>query len=168
MYRTATFVALGTAVVIAIVHVLAIAGYTPLGMVPVFPAFLIAFACFARFVRDHRGRKITSPFDLIANWPRWAYLLFGFVFLYAGINFAWFMAVTGGATVNEQAGQTYLMDHGRILRALDPAEVRAYQAWNVRLFSGHILPFLVLPGLYFLMRSRKRAPASVVPLDSAR
>jgi hypothetical protein len=159
MRRTVSFLALGTALAVATIHGLAIAGFAPWGMAPVFPALFVAFGCFAALLGDQRERKIIYPLGLFANWPAWAFLLFGVVFLCAGVNFVWFFASTGGGALLEQSGQTFLADHGRIIRPLDAAGVRAFHAWEVRLFSGHILPFVVLPGLYFLVQSRQpRAP----------
>ena len=146
------------------VHILAIFRYTPLGMAPVFLLFLLAFPLFGAMISNLRSRA-RGPrfarfgiFDLIPDVPTWGKLLFAAVFIYAGINFGWFFSAISGGTVEQRDdGHYVLSDHGRFIRELDEDGVRAFHAWEVRAFSGHILVFLVLPGLYFLFATE---PAS--------
>jgi hypothetical protein len=77
------------------------------------------------------------------------------VFFYAMINFLLFLQATGGGTIERDANvQAVLNDHGTVVRTLDDARGREVEGWQVRLFSGHILPFLLLPGLYFVFAPR--------------
>ena len=135
-------------------------------MAPVFPAFLVAFVCFGAFIREQRSRRSASffnPFAFAHTWPEWAQYVSGAVFLYALVNFLWFFMATGGGTLEHTGHQAYLSDHGRFIRSLDASGVRAFHAWEVRLFTGHILPFLVLPGLYFLFRPEEAAGETEPP-----
>lgn len=125
-------------------------------MAPVFPAFLVAFGCFGAFLLDVRRQSGPSanPFAFAQRWPPWAVGVLIVVFLYAGANFLLFFQATGGGTLEYHGAQAYLSNHGTVIRALDASGVRAFHVWEVRLFTGHILPFLVLPGLYFWLRAR--------------
>jgi hypothetical protein len=157
-------VALCAAVIALATHLLAIAGAAPLGMGVIVLVFPVAFICFGAFIlaakreTADQGSRRLGVFKLLEPFPSWARVLFAVVFLYAGINFALFFRATGGGAVDQQAdGRVVLTDHGRFIRELDDRGVRDLEVWQVRLFSGHILPFLVLPGLYFLFAPR-RAP----------
>jgi hypothetical protein len=158
--RPLALLALGAAVVAFVVHLLAVAGRTPLGMTIIVIVFPIAFLCFAAFIRDankRSGTRRVGVADLVAPLPTWARVLFVIVFSYVGLNFALFWHATGGGTVEQRPdGRYVLSDHGRVIRPLDEEGVRTVHTWQVRAFSGHILPFLVLPGLYFLFVPRSR------------
>jgi hypothetical protein len=67
--------------------------------------------------------------------------------------------VTGGGHVERVAGQTVLVAHGRILRALDPAGVRAIGLWDARALGGHLLLMLAFSvlGLVALLASTPKA-----------
>jgi hypothetical protein len=165
-------VALCAGVLALAIHLLAVVGRAPVGMAAVFVAFALGLLCFGALMvtvnrrARERGDSRASIVDLFAPLPLWARLLFAAVFLYAGLNFALFFRATGGAGLERQAdGRYVLSDHGRLVRTLDERGVRAVQVWQVRAFSGHILPFLVLPGLYFWFAPRGReAGASRAPL----
>jgi hypothetical protein len=81
------------------------------------------------------------------------------------LNFMLFRRATGGGSLKQQPnGQYVLSDHGRVIRTLDEAGVQVVHAQEVRLISGHLLPFLVLPGLYFLfVPSRREVIAGIPP-----
>lgn len=139
------------------VHLSAVAGDPPVGMGAMFIVFPLGLLSWmALIVRANRrarrqGGTVARAWSLLAPLPVWARLIFGAAFVYALLNFLLFMQATEGGTVERGPdGQAVLADHGRVIRPLDERGVRAIEGWQVRLFSGHILPFLLLPGLYFL------------------
>ena len=144
------------AVVALVIHLTAVIGAPLAGMGAIFiifPAGILSWGILIRHV-NRRGRSggPQGPLALILPLPVWARLVFGAVFLYALLNFLLFFQATGGGSVERDAnGQAVLSGHGRVIRTLDENGVRAIEVWQVRAFSGHILPFLVLPGLYFLL-----------------
>ena len=155
--RALAYLLLAAAICALAVHLLAVFGYTPFGGVPLPVLFLVAFPAWLALILHANARSAraggtrANPFNWFAVIPPWGRVLFGIVFIYAGANFAGFFVATGGGTPEQQADGRYILtDHGRFIRTLDARGVHDFEAWEVRLFSGHILPFLVLPGLYFL------------------
>ena len=149
----------GTALAL-VIHLTAVMRAPVTGMGAIFIVFPLGFFSWGMLIRhaNLRGRAggPRGPLALIQPLPIWARLLFGAVFFYALLNFLLFLQATGGGTIERDTnGQAVLTDHGRVIRTLDDEGVRAVEVWQVRLFSGHILPFLVLPGLYFLFASRE-------------
>jgi hypothetical protein len=149
-------------------------GYTPFGMAAAMLLFLVAIPPWLALILHANARSARAggtrakPFDWIAVIPRWGRILFGSVFIYAGANFVAYFVATGGGTVEQQADGSYVIgDHGKVIRPLNAEGVHAFRAWDIRLFSGHILPFLVLPGLYFLfapsVRDGEGKPSSPEP-----
>lgn len=170
--RALAYVALAGAAAASTLHLAAMFGFVPLDMSSVVLLVGVAFPAVGALVLHTNARSAraggtrATPFDGFAEVPRWGRVLCGTVFLYAGVNFAAFFAATGGGTLEKQADGSYILsDHGRRVRALDAEEVLAFQAWEVRLFSGHLLPFLVSPGLYFLFAPSvaERKPAEPAP-----
>ena len=144
-------------VVIALaVHVLAIAGVTPVSLFALIPVFVIGILLFGATLQAVKTRVAgsTSPFAAIAELfgriPIWGRVLIGVSLVYVGVNFIAFLVATGGGTIEQASnGGFVLRDHGRLIRVLDESGVREVETWQLRLFSGHILPFLLLPALYF-------------------
>lgn len=150
--------ALVVAALALVIHLTAVMGAPVAGMGAIFVIFPVGIVSWGILIRhvNLRGRSggMRGPLALIQPLPIWARLLFGAVFLYALLNFLLFFQATGGGSIERDAdGQAVLSDHGRVIRTLDEQGVRAIEVWQVRAFSGHILPFLVLPGLYFLFAS---------------
>ena len=115
-----------------------------------FPA-LIAMMAHASLRASRVAGTRASQVDLEAAIPAWGRRLFRAVFFYALLNFAAFLVVTGGGKVEQRPdGRYVLVEHGNFIRELDAKGVRAIHRWEVRLITGHILPFLVFPALYFL------------------
>ena len=134
--RTLGITALVGAAVAFTFHILAILGFTPLGIAPVFPLFLLGLASFAAMILQMKARGgrsragLGDMFAMIPDVPLWGKLLFAAVFIYAGINFFWFLAATGGGTLEQAADGHYIVsEHGRFVRDLDANGVRAFQAW---------------------------------------
>jgi hypothetical protein len=157
------FIALGTAIIALIFHLLAafFDASPSIGMVLL--ATLPGLLCFGAFIfavnRRSRGAggQRTSLLELGPLLPAWARVLNDVVFLYAVLNFILFIRATGGGSLTQLPnGQYVLSNHGRVIRMLDEAGVQAVHAREVRLISGHLLPFLVLPGLYFLFVPSRR------------
>jgi hypothetical protein len=165
------FIALGTAIIALIVHLLAAFSHASPSIGVVLLVTLPGLLCFGAFIFavNRRGReadgKRASLVELMAPLPTWAKVLNYVVFLYAMLNFMLFMRATGGGSLKQQPnGQYVLSDHGRVIRTLDEAGVQVVHAQEVRLISGHLLPFLVLPGLYFLfVPSRREVIAGIPP-----
>lgn len=158
--RAIAVVALTGAAAAFMIHLASVLTDPPVGMEAMFVLFPLGIlswgALMRRVNRDARarGEPRTSPFSLLAPLPVWSRLLFGAVFFYAILNFLLFFQATGGGTIERQpSGEVVLSDHGRVIRALDPRGVHEIDVWQVRLFSGHSLPFLLLPGLYFWFAS---------------
>lgn len=160
--RAIGLAALVVAALAFVIHLTAVMGAPAAGMGAVFIIYALGIASWAILLRHAnlpvRHGWARDPMSLIRPLPTWATLLVAAVFFYAILNFLLFFQATGGGTVERDAnGQAVLSDHGRVIRTLDENGVRAVEVWQVRAFSGLILPFLVLPGLYFLFASRDDA-----------
>jgi hypothetical protein len=143
----------------SILHILAMLGYAPLDMGTVatillliaVPAVLAMMAHADLRARRAAGTR-TNRVDLFAEVPEWGRRLFVAVFIYAGVNFAAFLVVTGGGGVEQRTdGRYVLSEHGNFIRELDAKGVRALHVWDIRVITGSLLPFLVLPGLYLFL-----------------
>jgi len=159
--RVLAYLALTGAICALAVHLLAVLGYTPFGMQPLLLPLLVAVPAWVALILHVNARSAragatrANPFDWFAVIPRWGRVLFAIVFIYAGANFVGFFVASRGGSPEQQADGRYILsDHGRFVRVLDAAGVHAFEVWEVRMFSGQILPFLVLPGLYFLFAPR--------------
>jgi hypothetical protein len=161
--RTIAVVALGAFALALVLHLIAIFTDISRGMPITFILFAVGILSFGALILTvhsrarERGQKRPSVADVFAPLPNWARLLCGVVIVYSLVNFALFMRATDGGTLERrQDGRYQLSDRGRLIRTLDEGGVRAFHTWEVRFFSGHSLPFLVLPGLYFLFAALRQ------------
>jgi heme A synthase len=122
-----------------------------------------AIAAFAAMIISSRRSESQADGFTMPEWPAWAFLLAGAAFLYAGINFAAFVALSQGGTPEIRDGGFVLSDHGRIIRALTADEYRWQQVYIVRGFSGHWMFFLLLPTMYFAFRGESDHPQASSP-----
>jgi uncharacterized membrane protein YhaH (DUF805 family) len=144
------------------IHIVTLFSDVSRGMPITFILFAVALLSFGALILTihrrarERGQQRATIADMLAPLPSWARVLCSVAIVYSVANFALFMrASEGGAPEQQPDGQYYLDDHGRFIRPLDEGGLREFRTWEVRLFSGHSLPFLVLPGLYFLFASRR-------------
>jgi hypothetical protein len=163
MSRVIASLALTAAAAAAVVHMLAILGYTPIGMASIALAFLIGLVLCGVVLADAaRGRAsdARNVYAFIRRWPAWARYVYQAIGAYAVINFFWFMLWSRGGTLEYRGSQTVLSRHGTFVRSLDASGVRAFHAWELRLFSSYIVLLFVLPALYFLLRPRLNSAAT--------
>jgi hypothetical protein len=154
----------------SVLHILATLGYAPFDTWTVVTILWLVAASGVIAVMAHadlRARRVAGTrayrADLFAAIPEWGRRLFVVVSIYAGVNFAAFLVVTGGGGVEQRADGRYVLSaHGHFIRELDAKGVRALHVWEVRMITGSFLPFLVFPGLYFFLApavsSGKRKP----------
>ena len=147
------------AICASILHILAMLGYAPLDIRTVATIlFLVAVPAVIAMMAhaDLRARRVAgrsaNDVDLLAVIPEWGRRVCVAVCIYAGLNFAAFLIVTGGGGVEQRAdGRYVLSEHGNFIRELDAKGVRALYVWDIRVITGSLLPFLVIPGLYLLL-----------------
>jgi hypothetical protein len=85
---------------------------------------------------------------------------------YAYVNFRLEGRATLGGHIETMNGIRALVVHGQRVRELGPAEVRALEAWNVRVPSGDLLPFLLRPGLALVFVLPAGRSANTIPEQS--
>ena len=146
MQRFVGLLAVIVGLLIAGIHILAISGSTPIpvpGIVGIaFPVSILAAAAYIIIVQRNGHDLRRSPVWVFAAWA--------VVAIYASINFALADRATLGGHVETIDGAPTLVVHGQRVRALSHAGARAMEVWDVRAISGHMLPFLLIPGLALL------------------
>jgi len=101
-------------------------------------------------IRDAGDGRLgaVSNVRIVAGMPTWARLAIGVCAVYVAINFAWGLVGHGGK-VRVSDGRAVAYVSG-VSRVLSDGEYRDYLAWQVRLWSGHLLIFYLVPAFYFL------------------
>jgi len=112
----------------------------------------VAIAAFGAMIFSSRRAQPQGAGFALPKWPSWAFLLAGAAFVYTGINFAAFFALSQGGTPEMRDSSFVLSDHGHVIRTLTADEYRWQEVYIVRGFSGHWMFFLLVPALYFLFR----------------
>lgn len=86
--------------------------------------------------------------------PLWLRFVAVGLAVYTVFNFARFFALTEGGTLHIREGSYFLEDHGRVIRELTEQGYRDQIAYQVRFFSGHLLPFYFFATVSFWLRSK--------------
>lgn len=84
--------------------------------------------------------------------PGWVFALGGVVFVYAGINFALFIAQLEGGMPTVDQGRYLLLDHAKLIKEPTYDEYVSLKLRQIRGFSGHWMLFYLLPFAYFTYR----------------
>ncbi|WP_109127373.1 hypothetical protein [Dyella sp. C11] len=153
------------------VHIQALMGRDVASSVPaVWMLHLGIFVVFLPFVllsrKDFKGAR--SALDLAKGLPLWVAALGGVIFVYALMNFVVFMVHTDGGNPVFEDGKYLLMQHGKLIREITASEFAAFQANELRGFSGHWLVFYFVPAAYFLFWKRDaQALSSSTLVDKA-
>ena len=87
--------------------------------------------------------------------PRIVLILIIVLLAYIPINFAWGISKMWHGSPTEDNGRYYLNSHGSYTQELTQEEYYQYQAYEVRLFSGHWMFFSFFPFVYFLFIDKK-------------
>lgn len=122
------------------------------------------FVVFIPFVFSSKkslGPKPTLT-QIRAAFPPWVVGLGVCIFAYAFVNFALFMLKTEGGNPSVVDGKFVLMNHGTLIRELTAVEYSAFQANEVRGFSGHWLVFYFVPFAYFMFY-KESTPLNAAP-----
>lgn len=112
------------AIVAIALHVMAVVRHSDQAPVLAAASVLVAFGVFAIFVHQLSQRSL--GFGELTLWPVWARIGVAALFIYAGFNFV-----------------------ALVPRVADTAPESLSRSAFIRLLTGHLLPFLVVPGLYF-------------------
>lgn len=142
------------------VHLCALFGIgPPLQMGNVWWLHVGIFVVFIPFVLSSRKVLGARPgfAQMRAFFPAWVIVVGVLLFAYVFVNFWLFMQATEGGSVSIRDGKYILADHGRLIRELTAAQYAAFQANEVRGFSGHWMAFYFGPFAYFLLRRRPSA-----------
>lgn len=134
-----------------LVHFLAVSGVDVQEKVPfvfvlhigVFVAFIPAVLKMKKLVTESRleGNNGLSQFKILRQTaPTWLLVIAGIGFVYAFVNFVFFMKTGGGAT-DIKNGQYILQSHGVLIKTLTEQEYHQIQASVLRGFSGGWLAF---------------------------
>jgi hypothetical protein len=162
MGRLIGFLSLAGFALALVVHALSLNG---VDVVSYFPAVWVLhigiFAVWGPFVfsslKTFGGRPRLA--DIRAAFPAWVIVAEAAVFVYAGVNFLLMMKMSGGGSASLRDGAYVLEDHGRLIRLITQAEYTAFQANELRGFSGHWLLFYFMPFAFFVLRKRNEDPA---------
>jgi len=160
-----TYKLLGTLAGLSFAAAAAVHGLTFLG-VTVPGAFVLHIAALALFfpaviissTAQRRQKRPNSPwaaFAILAPAPLWMKIVLPLCFLYTGVNFLLFMALSGGGGPHQEAGKYYIMNHGVIIRELTASEYHWQQAYVARGFSGHWLLFLFAAWTIYTAAARR-------------
>ncbi|MEI2429187.1 hypothetical protein RDV84_23150 [Lysobacter yananisis] len=84
--------------------------------------------------------------------PWWAIAVLIAVFVYAGLNFLVSVVSNGSPEVSD--GRYVLQEHGRVIREITAQQYREAVVRQVRGFSGHMLPFYLMPAIWFLVAKK--------------
>lgn len=90
--------------------------------------------------------------------PRWTIALVVAVTAYTALNFILNMPHNGSPAVSD--GKYVLQEHGRVIREITAQQYREAVVRQVRGFSGHILPFYLLPAIWFLFAKKAQRSAT--------
>lgn len=129
--------------------------------------FIGAFAVFVSMVfaamqlnLDYRSpeahqnnwRKILAPI------PIWGQRLITICGVYATINFFLIPIVSpiGPGNVIDRGGKYFLETETKVVRELSMEEYHQHQIYMTRSWSGHLMIFYLLPGLFFLYHTPSR------------
>ncbi len=136
-----------------LVHLLAVAGIDATASVPVVwllhvgifivvvPSIFMAKADKARAAEKGEKEENGRSWDRFApNAPNWVKVAALLGFVYAVINFMYFIGNIQGST-SIKDGQYTLHNHGTLIRVLTEAEYHQINAQVVRGFSGHWIAF---------------------------
>lgn len=148
------------------VHIAALLGIDVAAHVPwVWLLHVGVFAVFLPFVLLSRKSLPARPTaaELRSVFPGWVLAVGLTLFVYVGINFILFLRETEGGSTAVKQNQYVLESHGRFIRNLTPAEYTAFNANEIRGFSGHWLIFYFAPFAYFLLRKKSRPPLPQTP-----
>lgn len=110
-----------------------------------------------------KANKKPGSFELykiiFQNTPNWLKIIAIAGFLYAVINFLFFMATQGGSP-SIKDGQYVLQNHGNILKVLTETEYTHYRANEIKGFSGHWLAFYGFAAAILYPTSKSLSEAS--------
>ncbi|WP_394537737.1 hypothetical protein PRJ39_16850 [Lysobacter enzymogenes] len=90
--------------------------------------------------------------------PRWAIAMVVAVAAYAALNFILNVLHEGSPAVSD--GSYVLQEHGRVIREITAQQYREAVVRQVRGFSGHMLPFYLLPAIWFLFAKKAQRSAT--------
>lgn len=89
--------------------------------------------------------------------PRWLRILTVVCFIYAGVNFAIFMAYTLEGSPERRDDGTFIVEnHGQFVREIDEAEYHRLQAFVARGFSGHWMLFYTVSAAMLLSATHNK------------
>ena len=150
--RLVGFLATGSALALAVLHLLSLKGKAPLErdeiVAAAFPIMLLVGLTY--IAATHRKDAV------LARPPLWMLALWGASVIYAIAVERLQDRIMEGGILWHGDGQVSLRDHGRLIRVLAPGEVRELEVWQVRAWSAGLLPFLLLPGLALFAVTRRR------------
>lgn len=170
------FVALTTLgfVASAVLHLITFTRWSPpAGDALALALFAGAFVPLIAMVVRHRGAARARPDRRALGWreaialvPGGARMLIVGAVLYALMNMVLSLMVTGGATAERVGDRHYLVEGGRRVEISREA-YEEHRRVTMRLLSGHLLLFYLLPLAYFRFVDphRREAVASLTPPD---
>jgi hypothetical protein len=140
-----------------IVHLSTFLGINPARFGPgVWVLHVGMFAVLVPMIFDQgRMEKKTFQREIFSALPGWARHLISVFFVYAIINLALFVFLSGRGVPSERDGKYALHSHGSVIRELSEEEYDRHKAYELRAFSGHWMVFYLIPALYFSYRKDK-------------
>lgn len=73
--------------------------------------------------------------------PAWTRAVTGPLVVYVPFNFIFTLLRLGGGSPAIRGGQYVLLNHGKLIRTLTESQYHLYNAYVIRLFSGHWMMF---------------------------
>ena len=103
-----------------------------------------------RFGVRNAGQSKAFLAQEIGSAPRAMRIACVTTFIYAIINFAFFLILMEGGGPEAKKGTFYLETHGQEIREITKEEYHRFRAYEVRGFSGHWMLFSLFSTTYFL------------------
>jgi len=113
------------------------------------------------------GKKSGATPSMAPYAPWWLRMLTSALAVYLAINVVLFIATKpSGSPAQDGKGGYVLLEHGRVIRAITPAEYHLYKAHEVRAISGHTLVFFSAALMVLVSarrQSQQHAPWEIPP-----
>jgi hypothetical protein len=134
-----------TTLALALVYILSLAGIAaPATWLVLASSPVLALTALAYIVRF----AAAGEEEVALRW--WMPVVWAALVINGAIVWSLGARATAGGHVEYRGGQALLVAHGRVIRTLDPAGVRAVAVWDTRSVSSHMLTLFAFASLGLL------------------